>query len=147
MQSGAGELDGSGEGVSVFAVPCGKAAELFETVEAAFDAIAKPVQDGVVRARLTSVEAGRDDRFGSHTLNMIEDGLAVIATISDHDFGVPLFQQREGLGIVAALPGRDPEGQRLTQAVNQQVNLGRQTASASPQSLVAPFLRPVAACW
>ena len=34
-----------------------------------------------------------------------------------------------------------------TQIVGQQMNLGRQTSSGTPQSLVrAPFLRPVAAC-
>jgi hypothetical protein len=39
------------------------------------------------------------------------------------------------------------EAQRQAQFVGQQVDLGRQTTSGTPQSLVcAPFLRPVAAC-
>ena len=52
-----------------------------------------------------------------------------------------------GLGELSGLAAREPEGNGLTQAVGQQVDLGAQSTSGTPQSLVfAPFLRPVAAC-
>jgi hypothetical protein len=50
------------------------------------------------------------------------------------------------LSVITALSCGEAELQRLSLAVDQQMHLGCQTSSASPQSLVAPFLRPVAAC-
>jgi hypothetical protein len=45
------------------------------------------------------------------------------------------------------LTAGDEKVQRQTLFVGQQVDLGRQTSSGAPQSLVrAPFFRPVAAC-
>ena len=78
---------------------------------------------------------------------MSHDGGAVIASICDYDLRSALAQQGDGFGVVAALSCRQTELERLALPVDQQMNLGRQTSSASPQSLVAPFLRPVAACW
>jgi hypothetical protein len=55
-----------------------------------------------------------------------------------------LYGSSESVDLTAG----DQEVDRQTQVVDQQVDLGRQTASGAPQSLVrAPFLRPVAACW
>src|SRR5579875_3771459 len=52
------------------------------------------------------------------------------------------------MGELTGLSTGQPESDRLAQAVCQQVNLGAQSTSGTPQSLVfAPFLRPVAACW
>jgi hypothetical protein len=59
-----------------------------------------------------------------------------------------LAQQLDGLGAVIHLAARDEKVQGKAQFIGEQMNLGRQTSSGTPQSLVfAPFLRPVAACW
>jgi hypothetical protein len=61
--------------------------------------------------------------------------------------GLVLAQQFNRGRVVADLPSADQEADGHPQFVCQQVNLGRQSASGTPQSLIAPFLRPVAACW
>jgi hypothetical protein len=56
-------------------------------------------------------------------------------------------QQLDGLGAVVHLAPSDKEIQGPAPFIGEQMNLGRQTSSGTPQSLVrAPFLRPVAAC-
>ncbi len=73
----------------------------------------------------------------------------VIALVCDDGFGLAAFQQQDRLGVLGGLPGRDAEGDRQPGFVHQQVDLGAQTSSGTPQSRVfgAPFLRPAAACW
>lgn len=116
-------------------------------IEAAFDAVSEFVQVGIVSSLLAAVDLRWDDDRCAHGLGVLDDGPAVIASIRDHSLSLAIAQQGEGFGVVAALPGREAELERLSVAVDQQMDLGRQTSSASPQSLVAPFLRPVAACW
>lgn len=79
---------------------------------------------------------------------MGQDAVAVITLVGDDCLGLPLSQQFQGLCAVVDLTRRDEEVDRLAVLIGQQVDLGRQTSSGTPQSLVcAPFLRPVAACW
>ena len=61
--------------------------------------------------------------------------------------GFRFAQQRDSLCAVGAWPPVNKKSQRFAELVTQQMNLGGQTSSGTPQSLVrAPFLRPVAAC-
>ena len=99
-------------------------------------------------ALLFAVGLGGHDCDRSHGLDVIEDGLAVVALVGQHPLGLSFSQQLDGLGAVVDLAAGQKKVHWQTQFVGQQVNLGRQTSSGTPQSLVrAPFLRPVAACW
>jgi hypothetical protein len=46
------------------------------------------------------------------------------------------LQQIEGLGAVMHLASGDTEVDRQSELIGQQMNLGRQTSSGTPQSLV-----------
>lgn len=77
-----------------------------------------------------------------------DDRVRVIAFVGQHGLSAAAFEQRQRLGIFGGVACREAERDRLAEAVGQQVDLGRQSTSGTPQSLVfAPFLRPVAACW
>ena len=79
---------------------------------------------------------------------MLDDGVRIVALVGEHGLGLVLAQQRDGLGAVIDLAARDQKVQGQAELIAEQMNLGRQTSSGTPQSLVrAPFLRPVAACW
>lgn len=80
---------------------------------------------------------------------MAANGGAVIASICQHAFCFALSEQGDGLGAIVDLPRRNDKIQRQAVFVGQQMNLGRQSTSGTPQSLVfgAPFFGPVAACW
>ena len=80
--------------------------------------------------------------------NMVDDGIRVVALVGQHRLGLVLAQQLDGLRAVVHLAAGEQKVQGQAKFVGQQMNLGRQTSSGTPQSLVrAPFLRPVAACW
>ena len=149
VDRGAGESDGAVEAALEPAVACGESAELFEMAEAAFDAVACFVECAVVNPLHDPVAARRDHDRGSHVAHAGDDGPRVVAAVRNHGLRGAALQQRQGLGLFGGLAGREAKGRRLSKAVGQQVNLGAQPASASPQSLVfgAPFLRPAAACW
>src|SRR5205085_12699684 len=60
-------------------------------------------------------------------------------------------EHRLGGAALMHLAAREQEAQRPSERVGEQMNLGRQSTSGTPQSLVrSPFLAaplPVAACW
>jgi len=131
-----------------FLIACGESPELFEPAEAAFDAIALPVELLIMHALLFSTAPGRDHRHCVDRFDVVHDAVRVVALVGDDRLGLPLAQQIDSLSTVVDLPGRDAEVDRLAILVSQQMDFGRQTSSGTPQSLVrAPFLRPVAACW
>jgi len=122
---------------------------VFEAVEAAFDAVALFVEFATVASLDFAVPSAWDDGCSSKAFDLGHDRGGVIAFVGEHDLGLTAFEQMDGLGVLAGLPGCKPKGDRITQTVGQQMDLRRQSTSGTPQSLVfgAPFLRPVAACW
>ncbi len=101
-----------------------------------------------MRALHLAADLRGDHSFGSDALNGGDDSVGVVAAVRHHDLSLATGQQRQRLSELAGLTAGEPEANRLAQAVGQQVNLGAQSTSGTPQSLVfAPFLRPVAACW
>ncbi len=121
---------------------------MFESGEASFDAIALLVQYFVVLALLFTVAFGRDDGGRSHADDVLNDGIDVVTLIGQHGLSLVLCQQANGLSAVVDLTGSHGKVHRQAQLIGKQMDLGRQTSSGTPQSLVfAPFLRPVAACW
>ena len=129
-------------------VSCGEAPEVLQFSDAAFDPAALFVHFLVVFPRLFSMRARRNYGFSFHgLLHMLHNLVRVVALVGDYYFRLAFAQQFDGYGIVAHLSGGEAELQRQSQLVDKQVNLGRQSSSGTPQSLVrAPFLRPVAAC-
>jgi hypothetical protein len=126
----------------------GKAAEMLQFSNAAFDAIALFVQVLIVVPLLFAIGARRNHGLGLHgLLDMRNHLVRVVALVGDHRLGLALAQQFNGNCIVAHLAGAEAELQGQSQFIDQQVNFGRQSSSGTPQSLVrAPFLPPVAAC-
>ena len=101
-----------------------------------------------MRALDFPVDLGWDHGFGTDALDGLEDGVRVVTSVCHDDLSLPAGQQGHSLGELPGLAAREPEGNWLAQAVGEQMDLGAQSASGTPQSLVfAPFLRPVAACW
>ena len=132
----------------VFLVSGGETAEVFEFCAAAFDAISLFVEVFVVLALYFPVGLWRDHRQRAHAGDMLDDRIGVIALVGQHMAGFAFSQQPDRLGAVVGLSRCQGEVNRQALLVGQQMDLGRQTSSGAPQSLVrAPFLRPVAACW
>jgi hypothetical protein len=136
------------ESDSTFAVSGRESAEVLDSIEAAFDAVAEFVEGPVVWPLHFTADLGWDDGDGTHGLDGGDDGVGVIASVRHVDLGLTTGQQGRRFGELSGLASGKPEGDGLARAVGQQMDLGAQSTSGTPQSLVfAPFLRPVAACW
>ena len=145
---GAGEGNDGFEAGFGFLIAGGESAEALEFAEAALDAIALFVEGFVVFALHLAVAFGWDHGPGAHRFNVLYDGVSIVALVGKHGLCLVPAQQLDGLGTVIHLAASDKEIQGQAQFIGEQMNLGRQTSSGTPQSLVgAPFLRPVAACW
>ncbi len=122
---------------------------MLEAVEAAFDAVALLVEFAVVGSGLFPVPSGREDSHGSEAFDLGDDLGRVVALVRDDRFSLLALEQSDGLGVLRGLFGGDAEGDRQSIFIGQQMDLGAQTSSGTPQSRVfgAPFLRPAAACW
>jgi hypothetical protein len=76
----------------IFLVSGGESAEMFEPREAAFDAIALFVQGFIVLAVLFAVPFGWDDGNRARALDMLEDGIGVVAFIGQDMADLSLSQ-------------------------------------------------------
>jgi hypothetical protein len=75
------------EGSSAFAVSGGESAEVFEPVEAAFDAVAELVESAVVRSLHFAADLRRDDGFGADAFDGGDDRVGVVAPVGHDDIG------------------------------------------------------------
>src|SRR5262249_14321183 len=83
---------------------------------------------------------------------MSADGVAVIGLVSNDGVALNAVEHRPRGAALMHLAASQQEAQRPTERVGEQMNLGRQSTSGTPQSLVVstPLLAPplpVAACW
>src|ERR1700738_499411 len=118
----------------------GETAELLEVGEGAFDAVALAVE-GAVEAALHLADGSRRDDGGDIAfVEMVEDGVGVVALVGEHGLGAMIAEQRDGLGAVISLAAGQHEAERQSKRIGEQVDLGRQASSTPPQSgLRSPF--------
>ena len=94
--------------------------------------------------RVTSV------RYQPADLGQLENGARIAGAwkveVDDPRLGGLSGQQGRGALAVGLLPAGQQQAQRSAQGITQQMNLGGQSATGSPQSLLARPLFPVAAC-
>ena len=120
---------------------------MLEFAEAALDLVALSIEIVIIISLHFAVASRWNDCFCACRLDMLDQHIGIVSLIRDDGLSRAVAQQGDSLGTVGHLSGGDVEAQRQAQFVGQQVDLGRQTTSGTPQSLVcAPFLRPVAAC-
>ena len=108
---------------------------MLELVDATFDQVALLVLLLVIRARLGSVLARRDDCYRPADFDEGNEGIAVIPSVGNDIVAGQVGQQRLGLGDVMALTRREPDDQRVAQGIYQDVNLGAETAPAPSERL------------
>ena len=144
---GGGEMD-EGEEVSGSSVEaCCEAPEVFEFVEASLDAVAASVECGVVRDRHPARAGGRDDGFGAEVFDELAQGGGVIGAVGEDGPRREAMDEGWCGEDVVALSGGDEEADRPAERVRGHVDLGGQSSSATPQSLIAGPPFPFAACW
>ncbi len=129
---------------------CCDTSEVLELVEAAFDCVSDLIGLEVVGDQLLSGGIAGDHRFGAHVGDQASQGIGIIGLVGKHAARRKTLEQGRGDWSIASLAGRKEKLERSTEAIHRHVNLGCQSSSGTPQSLVPPFWPPpfpVAACW
>src|SRR5215469_2778622 len=124
---------------------------MLQFVEAALDAITLTVERLVMGNSLFATADGRDHRLHVGRFDSAADGIAIIGSVADDGLALNAVQHRLGHPAFMHLAAGQTDPQRPAEGISQQMDLGGQSSSGTPQSLVrSPFLAaplPVAACW
>jgi hypothetical protein len=97
--------------------------------------------------RLASIGPRRDHGFGRHGRDLLAQRCGVVSFVGHDALGWDAIEQRAGLGDVVYLAGRDATLDEPPDGIDNDMNLGCQAASGSPERLSAVFLGAPAACW
>src|SRR5262249_41837092 len=132
-------------------IASGEASKVLQLVEAALDAVALAIERLVVPNDLLAAAVGGDHHLHAGGFDGRADGVAVVGLIGDDSATLHAVQHRLGRAAVVHLAAGQKKAQRASECIREQVDLGRQSTSGTPQSLVrSPLLAPplpVAACW
>ena len=96
---------------------------------------------------LKTIGATGDDGLNPSRFQMLQDRVRIVGFVGSQTGGFQFAQQRQSFGTVSCLPARQVKASEHTQAIDQRVNLGTQSATRAPDRLVAFFLAAPAACW
>ena len=133
---------------SEFLIARGDTAEWFELIKESLDEVTGLITMMVIVAWSSSIRARWNHRFGRVGLNLLHQGITVIAFIGNDGLGIGRHgQQGVGLTHVGLFGARQGESDRVAQRINDAVNLGSETARRAAQSLRAVFFLAPAACW
>ena len=124
----------------------GEASEMLEAIETPLDAVAMLVDDRIVRDDDLAGTVRGDDRLGVHGLDRRPQGIAVIGFIAEYGLARLSIEKSGSLRDVANLARRHDEAQGTTERIGQHMDLGRQSASGTPQRLILGPPFPLAAC-
>jgi hypothetical protein len=121
--------------------------EVFELVKEALDEVAFAVEGEVALSRGDAIGLGRDDRSDAARLQGQDQGVGVIGLVGQEGSRTDPGQQRLGLAKIGGLAGGQGDADRIAQGVDDNVDLGGQSASGAADGLVAVFFRAPALCW
>jgi len=125
---------------------CNTAVEL-EFAETAFDEITLRIELFVVPVLVFAGAFGWNNRLHLFDSDERSNLVGIIAFIGNHRLGRVSGQQRWGALAISLLPSGQQQAQRPSQRIAKHMNLGSQSSTGSPQSLLTRPLFPVAACW
>ena len=142
------ESDSSEEVSCEFVVSCGDTSEMFDLVEEAFDEVALFVDLRIDGALGFAVFLGRDVGLGAMACDELDDGLGVVAAISDGIVGRPeRVDQGRHSGFVGCLAWCQEQADRQALAVDHRVDLGAQSSTRTADGVIRTPFFPPAACW
>ena len=132
----ANQRDGGKKSVGELVVAGGDGAILLELAEESLDQIALTVEREIGVARLGAIGLGGNDGRDGAALEGLDQGIGVIPLVGQERRGLDLFEQRLSLGYIRRLPGRQRKNRRISNRIDDGVDLGRQPTAGSADGLV-----------
>ncbi|CAE6872477.1 hypothetical protein R69746_08531 [Paraburkholderia aspalathi] len=81
---------------------------------------------------LETIGATGDDGLNASRFQMLQDRVRIVGFVGSQTGGFQFAQQRQSFGTVSCLPARQVKASEHTQAIDQRVNLGTQSATRAP---------------
>ena len=136
------------ESAGQLVVSGGDATELLESIEKAFDQVARFVAMPIDGPLMDSVAARRDVGKGRSGFDSFDQFIAVVAFVGRNSGGRNIGDQRGPLRNVRYLSAGQDQAQRIAQGINAGMNFRSQPAARSTDRLIATvFFGAPAACW
>jgi len=136
------------ESIGKFVVSGCDAAELLETIEESLDEVSCLVAVPVDFALGVAIASRWDDRFGTGSLDDVDQGITVVTFVGDNRAGLDCLNQGSPLRDIGHLAGGQNQTNRVAQGIDTSMNLGGQPAPRATDRLIATvFLGAPAACW
>jgi len=118
----------------------GDAPKMFELVEITLDQIACLITMTIIIARRVPVGSWRYDGLRIACLNVLNQGVTVVALIPEHGLSIRCFiQQLSGLSNVRTLRSGQREANGVAERIDEAVDFGTESAPRTTQSLRAVF--------
>ncbi len=137
---------GGEEGLGVFGVSCGDAAPSFQVQEGVFDEVAKFVELFIIRPLNDTVFLGWYDRLDVLALRLIDESIAVVATIRQQIVRAQSFDQAASLCAICRGTLCNKDSDRQTMRIHGQMYLGVEPPFVRLMSWLPP-LAPAAWGW
>ena len=136
------------ESAGQLVVSGGDATELLESIEKAFDQVARFVAMPIDGPLMDSVAARRDIGKGRSGFDSFDQFIAVVAFVGRNSGRRNIGDQRGPLCNVRYLSAGQDQAQRIAQGINAGMNFRSQPAARSTDRLIATvFFGAPAACW
>jgi hypothetical protein len=89
----------------------------------------------------------RDNSYRADGLNAVNQGVGIVALVSQHRIGFQTIQKRFGLRDIRHFSAGQQPTHRITQRIDYRMNFARQTATRTADRLMAFFFWAPAECW
>ena len=117
-------MDGGEKRRSVFGVTGGDATSTLEVKEGVFDQMAQFVEVAVVFALEEAMSSGRDDRSHALFCGLLEDGIGVVAAISQQIGGAHSLDKSASLRAISLGAFCNKDSDRQTMRIHGQMQFG-----------------------
>jgi hypothetical protein len=137
----------AGEKVSrKFVVAGGDSTKVLYFIEESLDEIAFAVESKVTRRRRLTVGFGRDHRVDVSLGKSVAERIGVVCLVSDERSWIDPFEQRLRASQIVNLTRREHHIDGIAERIDEDVNLGGQSAAGSADRLFTVFFRAPALC-
>lgn len=85
----------------------------------------------IVEALVMAILSRWDDGNGASFFNERDQVIRVVSLVSDDEEAIPVGQKRFGLGDIMTLTPSEQKDQGIAQRIDQNVNLGAETAATA----------------
>ena len=121
-------------------------AKVLQFVEESLDEVALAVEGKVAGRRRLTIGLGRDHRSDFSLSESVAERIGIVCLVTDESFRIDPFEQRLRASQIMGLTRREHHLDGIAERIDEDVNLGGQSAAGSADRLFAVFFRAPALC-